>query len=91
MMELAVSEAIVGRWGKSLAIRIPGEIANSTGIADGERVEIETSDGDIVIRRATPRFTLDEIFRGKSPEEWRAEYAGAFDWGPDLGREAVEE
>jgi hypothetical protein len=25
------------------------------------------------------------------PEEWRAAYAGAFDWGPDVGREVVEE
>jgi hypothetical protein len=38
-----------------------------------------------------PRFTLQELFRGKSRQEWRAVYAGAFDWGPDLGRETVEE
>jgi antitoxin MazE len=34
---------------------------------------------------------LAELFEGKSPEEWRAAYAGAFDWGPDVGREVVEE
>ena len=28
---------------------------------------------------------------GKSPKEWRAAYAGAFDWGSDVGREVVEE
>jgi len=44
-----------------------------------------------VLRRAVPHFTLEELFRGKSPEEWRAAYAGAFDWGPDVGREVVEE
>jgi antitoxin MazE len=38
-----------------------------------------------------PHFTLEELFRGKSPKEWRAAYTGAFDWGPDVGREAVEE
>jgi antitoxin MazE len=86
-----MSQAIVGRWGKSLAVRIPGEVANAVGIGGGERVELEARDGDIVIRRASPRFTLEELFRGKTPEEWRAAYAGAFDWGPDLGREAVEE
>ncbi len=86
-----MSEAIVGRWGKSLAVRIPGEVANAAGIAGGERVEIEARRGEIVIRRAAPRFTLEELFRGKSPQEWRAAYAGAFDWGPDVGREAIEE
>ena len=44
-----------------------------------------------VIRRTVPHFTLEELFRGKSPEEWRSAYADAFDWGPDVGREVVEE
>ena len=86
-----MSQATVGRWGKSLAIRLPGEIAKAAGISDGERVEIEAHGGDIVIRSAAPRFTLHELFAGKSPQEWRAAYADAFDWGPDVGREAVEE
>jgi hypothetical protein len=34
---------------------------------------------------------LEELFHGKSPKEWRAAYAGALDWGPDVGREVVEE
>jgi antitoxin MazE len=86
-----MSQFTVGKWGKNLAIRFPGEIVKAAGLSDGERVEIETQDGDIVIRRAAPHFTLEELFRGKSPEEWRAAYREAFDWGPDVGREAVEE
>jgi hypothetical protein len=65
--------------------------ARAAGSSNGERVEIEKHDGDIVIRRQAPRFTLDERFRGKSAEEWRAAYRGVFDWGPDIGREAVDE
>jgi antitoxin MazE len=86
-----MSQAIVGRWGKSLAVRIPGEVATAAGIGGGERVEVEARDGDIVIRRAAPRFTVEELFRGKTAQQWRAAYAGAYDWGPDIGREAVEE
>jgi antitoxin MazE len=86
-----MTAAIVGKWGKSLAIRIPGEVANAAGLGGGERVEIEAREGDIVIRRAAPQFTLEELFRGKTPQEWRKAYAGAFDWGPDIGREVVEE
>ena len=86
-----MTQVTVGRWGKNLAIRIPGEIAKAAGLGDGERVEIETHDREIVIRRAVPHLTLEGLFGGKSPEEWRAAYAGAFDWGPDVGREVVEE
>jgi len=76
-----VSQVTIGKWGKSLAIRLPGEIVKAAGLSNGERLEIETHDGEIVIRRAVPRFTLEELFRGRSPAEWRAAYAGAFDWG----------
>ncbi len=86
-----MSQAIVGRWGKSLAIRLPGEVVKAAGIGDGERVDIEARDRAIVIRRAAPHFTLPELFEGKSPQEWRAAYAVAFDWGPDVGRDAIEE
>ena len=86
-----MSQVIVGKWGKNLAIRLPGEVVKAAGFSDGERVEIETCEGGIVIRRAVPHFTLEELFQGKSPKQWRAAYAGAFDWGPDVGLEVVEE
>jgi antitoxin MazE len=91
MEEDRVLQVTIGKWGKNLAIRIPGEIVRAAGLSNGERLDIEAHDGEIVIRRAVPHFTLEELFRGKSPQEWRAAYAGAFDWGPDVGREVVEE
>jgi antitoxin MazE len=86
-----MSEAIIGKWGKSLAVRLPGDIAKAARIGAGERVEIIAEEGDIVIRRAPPRYTLEELFRSKSPKEWRRLYAKVFDWGPDVGREIIEE
>jgi len=50
-----MSHAIVGKWGNNLAIRVPFEIARASGLSDGERVEIETVDGDILIRRPAAR------------------------------------
>ncbi|HEV2171700.1 MAG TPA: hypothetical protein VGR40_12170 [Candidatus Binatus sp.] len=81
----------VGRWGKNLAVRFPREIVEAAGLADGEQVEIGARVGQVLIRRAAPQFSLEELFAGKSAREWRAEYSGAFDWGPDAGREAFEE
>jgi hypothetical protein len=42
-------------------------------------------------RENTPRSALEKLVRGKRPDQWRAEYAGAYDWGPDVGREVIEE
>jgi antitoxin MazE len=86
-----MSHIRVGKWGRNLAFRVPGDIASEIGLKEGERVEIEAHDGEIVIRRAAPRFTLEELFAGKSAEEWREAYADAVDWGPDIGHEIVEE
>ena len=44
-----MSQAVVGKWRNNLAIRVPFEIARASGPSDGERVEIETLDGDILI------------------------------------------
>jgi antitoxin MazE len=50
-----MSQATVGKWGNNLAIRVPFEIARASGLSDGEQVEIETLDGDILIRRPAAR------------------------------------
>lgn len=86
-----MTRVIVGRWGKSLALRFPNEIASEFQLLEGDRVEIESGPEQIVIRRAKPRYTADEMFAGKSPEEWRAFYANADDWGPDVGQETIQE
>lgn len=46
-----MSQVIVGKWGKNLAIRVPFDVVRTSGLSDGEQVEIEAQDGDIVIRR----------------------------------------
>ena len=87
-----MSRAVVGKWGKNLAIRLPGEIVQAIGLCDGERVEIEAHDGDILIRRPAPQFALEELVpTARAPKNGGPLYAGAFDWGPDIGRETVEE
>ena len=75
----------VARWGNSLGVRIPRELASSVGLTEGVRVEI-AADGDrIVITPRPPRYTLDQLLQGMSPEAMHA----AYDWGPDIGRENV--
>ncbi len=59
-------------------------------LRDGERLDIVCQDGELVIRRTEP-VTLAGLFAGRTAQAWRAEYAGAYEWGPDLGREVVAE
>ena len=54
-----MSRVTVGKWGKNLAVRVPFEVAKASGLKSGERVEIETRDGDIVIRRGAVRALRD--------------------------------
>jgi antitoxin MazE len=87
----AMSQAIIGRWGKSLAVRFPAEVAKAAGLGDGECVEVVEQEGQVVIRKTSPSVTVEEMFRGKTPEAWQELYSDAFDGGPDRGREIVEE
>lgn len=67
---MVMSRAKVGKWGKNLAIRVPYDVAAATGLSDGEQVEIEAKDGDLLIRRPTAHARADaakaaeELIRG---------------------------
>ena len=78
---------LVSRWGNSLGVRIPKEIAELLALAEGTGMEIR-AEGDRVILspiRVRPRYRLDELLVGMTPESLE----GVFDWGPDRGRECV--
>ena len=61
------SRSVVGKWGKNLAIRVPMDVAQAGCLMDGEKVEIETLDGDIVCARraahAQARQNAEEVPR----------------------------
>jgi antitoxin MazE len=75
----------VARWGNSLGVRIPKDIAGEVGLSEGARVEIAADQDRIVITVARPRYRLDDLLVGMTPEAVR----DAFEWGADVGREAV--
>jgi antitoxin component of MazEF toxin-antitoxin module len=86
-----MTHVTVGKWGNNLAVRLPGEIVQAFSLRDGERVDMATENGNIVIRRTQPPIDLDALFQGTPQNEWQTAYADAYDWGPDLGRETVPE
>lgn len=73
----------VARWGNSLAVRVPQEIAKGAGLREGDAVDISLEESAVKIRRAKPRYTLDELIVGMTPKNRQPET----DWGPDVGAE----
>lgn len=86
-----MSTVTIGRWGRSLAVRLPSDLAGRLSFAEGQAVEVEQRDDEIVIRKVKAPLTIADMFKGKSVEEWRAMYAGSNPWGPDVGREIIDE
>jgi antitoxin MazE len=76
----------IAKWGNSLGLRVPKEIAARVGLREGARVRIDAKGRTIVISVERPLYELDELLEGLTPEAMHE----AFDWGEDVGREVVE-
>jgi antitoxin MazE len=79
-------EVVLTRWGNSLGVRIPKDIAVRTGLREGTRVDIEAQGTRIVITPTRRRYELADLLLDVTPQAMRE----AFDWGPDKGREIVD-
>lgn len=75
----------LSRWGNSLGLRIPKDLAQRLGLADGARVDVEADGNRIVISVAQPRYRLENLLVGMTPDAMHE----AFDWGRDAGREII--
>jgi antitoxin MazE len=51
--------ASISRWGNSLALRLPKEIAETAGLREGAAVELTIDNGAIVLRRK--RYDIREL------------------------------
>lgn len=59
----------IAKWGNSLGLRVPRDIAARIGLTEGARVDIEASDdGRIIVTRSRRRFTLDELLAGMTAD-----------------------
>lgn len=77
----------LSKWGNSLAVRLPKDIAEEMHLTEGAQVEIKVEAGALTLRPAQPRYRLEDLLRGVTPRAMRK----AWSWGEDRGRENVEE
>lgn len=58
----------IAKWGNSLAVRLPRHVAEAAGFAEGSKVELDVVGGVVRLARARPRYTLEELLAGMTPE-----------------------
>ncbi len=79
-------QATLSRWGNSLGLRIPKEMAQRLGLNEGARLDLTADDGRIIITLPKPHYRLEELLVDMTPDAMH----DAYDWGPDRGREVVD-
>jgi antitoxin MazE len=68
-MEAMPVQVLLTKWGNSLGLRVPRDIAARMGLTEGARVDVEASDdGRIIITRSRRRFALEELLVDMKPE-----------------------
>lgn len=74
----------VQKWGNSLALRIPKSFAADAQIENDSLVEVSLVDGQIVVKRVMPKWTLAELLAGITAENMHP----VMDLGEPAGNEA---
>lgn len=78
----------ITRWGNSLGVRIPKDLARKLGMTEGTIVDVSADGDQLVMRAAKPSYKLDELLEGMTPEAM-SEALDWDGWSDDLGREDV--
>jgi antitoxin MazE len=61
-------QARISRWGNSLAVRLPRQLADSAGLGEGTAVDLDIVDGAIRLIPARPSYTLAQLLAGITPD-----------------------
>jgi antitoxin MazE len=78
--------AIIQKWGNSLALRLPKALADEVRISEGTQVELlRTPDGLLLKARSRPRYQLAKLVGGITRRNRHSETQ----WGPERGRETL--
>ncbi|WP_250452815.1 AbrB/MazE/SpoVT family DNA-binding domain-containing protein [Caballeronia sp. ATUFL_M2_KS44] len=78
---------ILKRWGNSLAVRIPANIAGELSLEEGQEVQVEVADGQVIVRphRVIRRFSRERLIR--QHREGKLERHDEIDFGDPAGAE----
>lgn len=77
----------VKRWGNSLAVRIPSNLASEVDLVEGQEVDVQVVDGRLEVRPHTAirRFSLERLIQ--QHKEGKLVPHETIDWGDPVGSE----
>ena len=75
--------AVVQKWGNSLALRIPKVVADQIKVDEGSEINLKVEGESLVVKAASRRYRLSELVRKIKPENLHSET----DWGSPKGKE----
>jgi antitoxin MazE len=74
----------VVKWGNSCAVRLPAAALKEVQIVLGDRLELKTEDGKIVLEPTQREYRLEDLLSGITKKNRHA----TADFGAPMGREA---
>lgn len=74
-------QTTVSKWGNSLALRLPRNIAEGMKLVEGATVELKIEDGSIRVTPKRPKYKLADLLVGEST-------SSEVEWGEPKGDEA---
>ena len=65
MKEIEMAIQTLKRWGNSLAVRIPANVANEVAFSEGQEVDVQVQDGQVMVRPHTSirRFSRERFIQ----------------------------
>lgn len=81
---MATAQAQMVRWGNSLAVRIPKNVADEAHLAEGDKLVLQVEAPGTVAIKSIERPTLDQLLERITDENLHNEVR----WGKPVGNEA---
>ncbi len=73
----------IQKWGNSLGVRIPKNIATNMGLKAGSGVFVSEKDGIMILEKKSKLLNLKKAMKDYTPENYHQEV----DWGTPVGKE----
>ena len=76
----------IQKWGNSLGVRIPKEIAREINIREGSVISFSVEAGELIMSHPKKhKYTLAELLKNFDKKNQHE----LIDWGPDVGNEII--
>ncbi len=87
-------KAKVAKWGNSLALRLPKQLAGDLGLANGSIVELGREGTKLVAetapKQAIPHYRLEDLV-AEMDRLGQENEPETIDWGPNVGAEIIDD